>query len=830
MAWLSQNGPWLAIIFGLIGWLAYKTGLDGVYRAGLVALGLGFVIFIHELGHFATAKWCDVHVTTFSIGFGPALPGCSWQKGETTYKIAMLPLGGYVQMVGEGAENEENEDDPRSFKNKSVGQRMLIISAGVIMNVILGAICFIVVYQMHGVPRTPAAVERIDAGSPAWKMGVRSDSIITRLGKINNPSFGDLKLEVALSSAGDRLPFTFVRRVGDEDVKISLELEPYKDRNNKMPAIGVQPPAGVTLIKKYPGELRGQPAAVGSAAAAARKIDLKPGDIVLKATDPDDTKRELTPLPTGPGENLAELCSRMRKLVGKPMTLIVRHGGDAETETEVSLPPVGFEFQDAVVGTTDPATPAVVSASLVGSAVGTPFLSAGLVACRTMSPDDTLNVTPLEPAPPQLVGDSAHEDRDPFDFRRRMRALAGKPVVLQVKRAGVADPINILVPPAYHRTPGLRMQMGKVAAIRNDSPATGKIRPGDVLSGVKLVYDRETAINIDFDPVRLPFLMSQQIAKANKPDPRKWKAELTVLRPPSDPNDKRALVPETFTVEWQNEWSSNEEMPVTAASPMSIPELGIAYRVESTVEEVTRKDLDKLQQGDVIVEIRFRKLTKNPDEESWTNWGEMQSDRAGEKVSDQWAHWFFMWLQGLEQHQEFEVKVRRGQAQLPAPVRIQLREDENWPIADRGLLFRPVMKLERSTSLTNALALGWRDTVSSIKQIYLTLGSLIRGDVSADMIGGPIEIASQSFAAAEDPWTLILFLGMISVNLAVVNFLPIPLLDGGHMVFLIYEKLRGKPPSEGVRAGATYLGLAILLGLMIFVFANDIHRRWFAGP
>ena len=94
-------------------------------RVAKVVLGLGFVIFIHELGHFLAAKWCDVHVQTFSIGFGPALPGCSFQRGETTYKIAVLPLGGYVNMVGEGAEADEDEDYPRSFKNKTVGQRML---------------------------------------------------------------------------------------------------------------------------------------------------------------------------------------------------------------------------------------------------------------------------------------------------------------------------------------------------------------------------------------------------------------------------------------------------------------------------------------------------------------------------------------------------------------------------------------------------------------------------------------------------------------------------------------------------------------------------------
>ena len=73
-------------------------------------------------------------------------------------------------------------------------------------------------------------------------------------------------------------------------------------------------------------------------------------------------------------------------------------------------------------------------------------------------------------------------------------------------------------------------------------------------------------------------------------------------------------------------------------------------------------------------------------------------------------------------------------------------------------------------------------------------------------------------------YKFILFLGMISVNLAVVNFLPIPVLDGGHMVFLLYEKLRGKPASEGVRVGATYAGLLLLGCLMIFVLVLDIRR------
>ena len=74
---------------------------------------------------------------------------------------------------------------------------------------------------------------------------------------------------------------------------------------------------------------------------------------------------------------------------------------------------------------------------------------------------------------------------------------------------------------------------------------------------------------------------------------------------------------------------------------------------------------------------------------------------------------------------------------------------------------------------------------------------------------------------------LVLFLGIISINLAVVNFLPIPLLDGGHMVFLAYEAIARRPPPAWVSAAANYAGLAFILSLFAFVIYNDLKRRVF---
>jgi regulator of sigma E protease len=800
VGWLAQNGPYLAVLLALVGLLYYFTGAYGLYKATLVIVGLGLVIFVHELGHFAAAKMCDVHVKTFSIGFGPALPGCSWVRGETTYKIAILPLGGYVQMVGEGSETDEEEEDPRSFKNKTVGQRMFIISAGVIMNIIVGAICFIVVYQSHGAPRAPAAVARIDPGSPAWQKGIRTGSIITQLGDIRDPDFNILKISVALAArSAPSIPFTFVRMVDGKEVTQVIDLNPKpRDENTKMPAIGVGPPDGTKLVKKSPNGVHDLPAYRNSAAAAARVVDLQPGDKVLKATNPSDKDGPLTDV-----ASVAELCSRMRRLAGEPMTLVVRRHETGATE-EIKLPAAGFEFEDAVYATTDPQ--------------------------QTPESYDPFKLKELDRAPPQLVGHTANEDRCPFDFYGRMKVLAAQPIVLQVKRGADSKRVNILVPPAYHMTVPLRMKMGKVAAIRDGSPAVDKIKPGDIISRAGLVADGETEpkkadLITDFDPVKLPFLL--QTAMKNKTG--KWNVALKVVRPRDAGNREAVVESDWIVMSWDVDWAANEEIPMSRFSPMSIPELGIAYYVESTVEAVTAENrAGGIEAGDVIEEIRFRELTKKPDTEEWSKWVAMQSKRDGEKVYDQWACFFLRQMQSLD-YPQIEVRVARRQKRLDSPVRLELAEDRSWPLADRGLHFVSVMKLLKSDSLPQALQYGWNDTVSSIKQIYLTLARLISGDVSPDMLGGPIEIASQSFAAAEDPWMLTLFLGLISVNLAVVNFLPIPILDGGHMVFLIYEKLRGRPPSEGVRAAATWLGLLIILAIMVFVFYVDIKRRVFGG-
>ena len=108
----------------------------------LAIIPLGFIIFIHELGHFYAAKRCGIKVNTFSLGFGPKLVG--FQRDETEYKISLLPFGGYVQMEGENP--NEQTGAPGEFSSASVGNRAFVVAAGPVVNLLFGILVYWLVF------------------------------------------------------------------------------------------------------------------------------------------------------------------------------------------------------------------------------------------------------------------------------------------------------------------------------------------------------------------------------------------------------------------------------------------------------------------------------------------------------------------------------------------------------------------------------------------------------------------------------------------------------------------------------------------------------------
>jgi regulator of sigma E protease len=717
-SWLRQNA--LSLVLSAAGIVAVCSLWDP-FTALKVAVGLGFIIFIHELGHFLAAKWCDVHVKTFSIGFGPAIPFCSYKWGETTYMLGVVPLGGYVSMVGEGtgesmpdADPDDEDNDPRSFKNKSVSKRMLIISAGVIMNVIFGLACFVSAY-MHGVKEEPASVGALFPGGAAWRADIRSGDEIVQIGSRTNPTFKDLRPVVMSSDKGEKVPIV-VRRNGAD---IPLTVEPIRDEGTYFPQLGVQ--------------------------VSSRLVVYVP------------PKRAKEALPVIPGSRAAE---------AKP----------------------GFEPGDRLVAMTDP--------SRIDA------------------------ITPL---------------KDFNDYHERMVLLADKPVTFDVVRKDDVAKAQITVQPAYRVTLGMRMQIGKIAAIRRGGPAEKAVEAvnlddgpngkGDRIAAVGLIDasgkktwfangDRPPESKSDdqvrpLDPMLLPLQLTRWATELTAKGKNDLALELVVLRESDvDHKEQRKLL----TLNYDPSYRFERDVMPLPNSPLAVNGLGLAYWVTGVVGEVEpgRPAANAgIQPNDVIEAIRF----KTDKDEKWE-----------EIKPHQWATVEASLLQ-IPPY-EIQLKVKHGDEHKE--YSLTGVEDKNWPVDDRGIRLQAESREQKAADFGDAMRLGVQRTLRFIKEVYMNLYSMVRGRVSVKTLSGPLTIADVSYKiAGEDLWQFLLFLGIISVNLAVVNFLPIPVLDGGHMVFLIYEKITGRPLPERIFAAFMWIGLAMILTLFIYVISRDVIRLYF---
>jgi regulator of sigma E protease len=733
--WLSSNAVVLLFVAAGIGFIIWKQlDLLDLFK---VAVGLGLVIFIHELGHFLAAKWCDVHVETFSIGFGKPLPGCHFKYGETTYKIGWVPLGGFVKMVGEGdnADAEDAEEDPRSFRNKPAGQRMLIISAGVFMNIVLASICFVIAYS-HGVDNNPPVIGSVESGSPAWRAGFHSGVIIDDIDGLKKPVFDDIRPAVTSTSKGGTVTLGY--RDSPDASEKTVVIAPAKDAEALYPTIGVGPSYQLTLL-------------------TSKRKDLKPV------------------IPGSPAAN---------------------------------------------------AQPS--------------FLPGDKVIASSFDPSDYTKVKPL---PPDKNGPPGKLDF--FEFVRRETDMIGQKMIIRVQRADGEQ--DITVDPAYHYVVGMRMQMGKVAACRKDSPADNAkvVEPageqdgiqaggsdaedpkGDRIVGVevtekdgsKTLYangvepkdDKKKRAVKPLDPLRLPYEL-EKWASEQKPDNRK--VLVTVLRPTGRKEERKSV---TLEMAWDDSAKYYREFVSGANSPISIPCLGVAYFVDAAVEAVADNSPAAkagVRPGDLVEQVRWMSKTN----------GKIDSDEWQKIKSNQWAIVFSL-LQRSDP-KEIELKIKRpgGDVELS----LTAEKDESWPRVDRGLLFKYDSRLLKADDPIDALGLGLHRTIRLVRVIYQNLYAMVFGQISIKTMSGPLTIADVSYRiAGEDIWQFILFIGMINVNLAVINFLPVPVLDGGHMVFLIYEKIRGKPAPEAVLAIAMYAGFALILTLMCFVLYLDFRRLIF---
>jgi regulator of sigma E protease len=171
---------------------------------------LGIMVLIHELGHFAVAKWCGVRVETFSIGFGTRLFG--FRRGDTDYRISLLPLGGYVKMAGD-VPGEAASGDPGEFNAHPRWHRTLIAFAGPIANFILSFILLIFVglyhHEVDVYLDSPAVVDYVPTDTPAASAGLSPGDLITSFNNRANPTWFQVFEECSLNQ-NRIVPYTFL--------------------------------------------------------------------------------------------------------------------------------------------------------------------------------------------------------------------------------------------------------------------------------------------------------------------------------------------------------------------------------------------------------------------------------------------------------------------------------------------------------------------------------------------------------------------------------------------------------------------------------------------
>ena len=695
-------------------------------RYVLLALGLGFVVFFHELGHFLAAKYCGVPVDQFAVGFGRAV--VAWRKGigfragtttpeaerraveyldanrvapkppdemptsqqigrafealglgETEYRLNWIPLGGYVKMLGQDDLNPDAlSQDPRAYNNKPIRSRMLIVSAGVMMNILLAAIGFMIVFLM-GFHAAPPEVGGVLAGSPA-SMAISSDGtrkslqigdrIVTFDGRTQH-DFANVALTVALVKEGESLPMVVRHPDGVTETLQVTPVRPEGDPSGLL-SIGVFPPQelrGVDPIDKIEDDISDH--------------NLFPADI--QAVKPGETITAINGQPVRPpseGNDYYKFAAALENSDGKPVTLTVR------------------------------------------------------------TPDGSM------------------QDRQVWPHFQGQFGAADMSFAGMVPRARV----------------------NMVAS--KDSPAFGQIRPGDVIEQILVPVAK----------VELDNPSSQALREAiNNAGQQNQQIELRVI-------DSAGV--------------SRQTPPIVPTAKLPDDRRGLDIQLgndeQSTIVAAVQPG-SAAEAAGIKAGWQITKVAGHP----VTNWFQIRRILAvatvGEKIP-------------------VEAQVLDG----PTTVQLTLAQDSldtlKYMTFTSDLILHERNELRKTTNPLLAAMWGVSETRDFVLQFYVTLRRMFGGSVSYKQAMGPVGIVRfGAISAARGPDWLVWFLSMISANLAVANFLPIPVMDGGLFVLLILEAVQGRPLSANTQKIIQMIGLALILSLFLLVTYQDITRPFGHG-
>jgi len=673
-------------------------------------IGLGVVIFVHELGHFLVAKACGVKCEKFYVGFDVpiTIPFTSytisslWKKqwGETEYGIGIIPLGGYVKMLGqddnpnaaeeesartkvESVDDEGNSQlitDPRSYTAKTVPQRMAIISAGVIFNLIFGVVFAAIAYNM-GVPYTPSQIGWVQPGSPAWESGLQAGDELVGVDENGKPEkhfrfVKDLRRLNIYNNGKKPIPFVVKRANGDIE---KVEIQPaFSSPEMPFPTIGVS--AMNTLKLKISPDLL-------SLAYGEEIVDqLQPGDIVVGIND----------------QEISDYLQLQAYLAQHPYD-------DLKLKLE-----------------------------------------------RKVNEDET-------------------------------------------SVASSSEIVEVTLPTVPYRATGLVMEMSPILQVQKDSPAAkAGIVPGDRL------------IQIAGEPVGDGFTLPSRQTQ--------WAGDTV------DVVIERGGEEQTVSVETR--LLSGYPSFYMRGNHIGMETLGVTFDLETVVRSVAEGSPAAeagIAPGDSILKVAFDDSNEAAKERN----SKLGTANKSIDIKKNDIRWQVVQSEIQNSHPETKVTLtivdkENGQAKDVSFVPAQ---SETEMIQFRYLAFQDVEAMQYADGVGNSIYLGFREVGEGIEQVVMTLRMLAMGEAKITNLGGPGTIVYAATSESSRGFSrLLIFLTLISANLAVVNFLPIPVLDGGHMMFLLYEGIRGKPIDEKWMIRLTYASLLFVLTLMVTVIGLDIHR------
>lgn len=703
--------------------------LPGVFgtlaNLAVIIIGFGSIIFVHELGHFLAAKWAGIRVLAFSMGMGPVV--CSYRKGiglrkgstdpeyrrimqaiadgadprkpddlsPTEYRFSALPLGGYVKMLGqEDANPGAVSDAPDSYQQCPVPKRMVVICAGVVMNLIMAAVLFVVVF-MVGLRVQPPIVGQVAGDSPAAAAlpvgrddlppGLLPEDVILEVGGRSMRAFNEVVTEVAMS--GRHHPVRLLVQRPGHDTPIEFEARAREDRASGLLDLGIAPAPSGTLASA-PDE-----AERARFAQLAGLGGLSPGDRLVRVQNT-------------PAHRPSALLRAAEESAGAPIT--------AE-----------FESPDGATRSITIAPQRRLQTGVVR------------VAGERSVVEHVLGLRPLMQVDPTAPAEMARQGLQPGDI---------------ILRIGDVD-----APSTPEAIAAIRANAGK-------SLQLGILRANEEMT---LQVDVSRQGMIGFVPAGTASVSSLVAAPV-------------ALSPLPESPDADPLPPERTPA------ADLIDRPGTRIASVAGVPIATLRDVPGAIVQATAAEFDhgaetfQLQVG-LVLPLPAQPDGRPPIEERlWT--------------------------------------LTRAD--------VQAVRDLGWslPMGESTVfLFEMEQTVDKAATPFGAVVRGIAKSRQVMNQTYLTFLRLFQGTVKVSHLKGPVGIAHLGTQVADQGFIWVLFfLGLVSVNLAVINFLPLPIVDGGQFLMLCYEGIRRRPVPIVFQNVATLAGLALIGTVFLIVTFHDI--------